>query len=169
MTRGRRAILNFVSGTALTAVTMVVGLVSVPYIVRWLGDEQYGAFRTTVDWFGYLSLLELGLAGALMPLLARALSQGDQDAVGRTMAAGIRGYTRVTVFMLVVALGLVAVITKLVPVSDANASDLTRAAFFAALGGSHQLLRGWISALCPKIRAAHPGLWGGPSRPTSKS
>lgn len=134
MTRGRRAILNFVSGTALTAVTMVVGLVSVPYIVRWLGDEQYGAFRTTVDWFGYLSLLELGLAGALMPLLARALSQGDQDAVGRTMAAGIRGYTRVTVFMLVVALGLVAVITKLVPVSDANASDLTRAAFFAALG-----------------------------------
>ena len=113
MTRGRRSILNYLSATGLTAVTMVVGLISVPFIVRWLGDERYGAFRAAVDWFGYLSLLELGLAGALLPLLARALSLYDDTVVERTVAAGIRAYARVTALMILAALVLVAFITRL--------------------------------------------------------
>lgn len=131
MTRGRRSILNYVSATGLTAVTMVVGLISVPFIVRWLGDERYGAFRAAVDWFGYLSLLELGLAGALLPLLARALSRYDNTAVERTVAAGIRAYARVTALMILAALVLVAFITRLIPVGTENAADLTRAALVA--------------------------------------
>jgi len=115
-------------------VTVITGLLATPPLLRWLGEERFGAFRVALDWYGYLSLLELGLSGALLALLARAIGQKDIDAIRQTLAAALRAYLGVAVVMLIGGLGLVAGITRLVPVSTANALDLRRGCIVLVFG-----------------------------------
>ena len=117
-----------------TVVTVIVGLFATPPLLRWLGDERFGAFRVTTDWYGYLSLFELGLSGALLPMLAKAVGRQDLELVRRTLAAGVRAYLRVGLVMLAGGLVLAAAITWLVPVSATNAADLRRGSIIVLLG-----------------------------------
>jgi O-antigen/teichoic acid export membrane protein len=113
MTRTRLATWNYLSGLLYTGVTLVVGLVATPHLVRWLTPARFGAVRVLTEWYGYLALLELGLGGAMQPLLARALGRGDEPALRRALAAGIRAYLRVTLLAVAVGLALLAVIDRL--------------------------------------------------------
>jgi len=132
--RTRRSILTFLAGELFAGVTIIAGLLATPPLLRWLGDERFGAFRVTTDWYGYLSLFELGLSGALLPLLARAIGLEHLELIRQTLAAGVRAYFRASFVMLVGGLGLAATITWLVPVSAANATDLRRACIIVLLG-----------------------------------
>lgn len=123
MSRVRRSALTFGSGLGYSAVTLVVGLIAVPLLIRWLGAEAYGAYRATSDWLAHLMLLEFGLAGALQPLLARSLTE-DTDATSRVLAAGIRAYLGVTGIMMVAGAVLIATIGTLVPVGEALRGNL---------------------------------------------
>lgn len=132
--RTRRSALNFATGLLGTAATIAVAFITTPLLLRWLGTERFGAVRTTADWFGHIALVELGLAGAIAPLLAMAVGRGDRDAVRRTMAQGIRAYLRVAAAAVAAGLILTALITRLVPVGAALVPDL-RIACVIAVGG----------------------------------
>lgn len=120
-------------------VTMLVGLKAAPWLVHWLGKKQYGGFRVLNDAQGYLTLLELGLGGALGPLLARAAGTGDERGLRETLAAGLRAYARVVLITLGVGLAL----TPLVPwfASDLSAEEAA------------DLRMGWLVGLaaCPTV------------------
>jgi O-antigen/teichoic acid export membrane protein len=93
--RVRRSLLNFGTSVLLVAVTALVALKSTPWLVKWLGEGPFGGYRVVFDGYGYLTLLELGLGGALGPLLARALQRQEDDGGGelrRVVAAGARAY-----------------------------------------------------------------------------
>jgi O-antigen/teichoic acid export membrane protein len=158
--RTRRSILNYATGTVSSLVVLVTGFIATPYVLRWLGEERFGAFRAANDWFGYLSLLEFGVGGALLALLAKAVGHGDASELRSTLVTGVRWYIRVALLMLAVGIGLAFVITRLVPVSSALTGDLRSGiliavfavlilpfgAPFKALAESRQ--RGyWINAL----------------------
>ncbi len=132
--RTRRSILTFLTGEMFAAVTVITGLLATPPLLRWLGEERFGAFRVALDWYGYLSILELGLSGALLALLARAIGQNDIQAIRQTLAAALRAYLGAAVFMLIGGLGLASAITRLVPVSAANAPDLRRGSMVLLFG-----------------------------------
>lgn len=124
MTRATRSFWNFGSSLVFTGATVVTGLVATPLLVRWLGAERLGAFRTATDWLGYVTLLELGLGGALLPMLALALGRNGREGVRTVMAAGFRAYAWVAVGMLVGG-GVVAVLAgRLIPVSVELHTDL---------------------------------------------
>ena len=74
---------------------VVVGLFATPLILHWLHDERFGAFQVTTDWMGYLGLLEFGLGGALMPLIAISEARRDEKSVHDLMVTGVRAYTKV--------------------------------------------------------------------------
>jgi O-antigen/teichoic acid export membrane protein len=133
MSRVRFAAWNYLTQTLFTLVTMVVGFVATPLLLRWLGAECFGGFRATVDWYGYLGLLELGLTGALWPLLARASSRGEENKVREVLAAGIRIYIPVVLAMLAAGLVLAHFIPHLVRVSSALTWDLKIAALLMLL------------------------------------
>lgn len=114
--------------------TVITGLLATPALLRWLGEEKFGAFRVALDWYGYLSILELGLSGALLALLAKAIGQNDLQAIRQTLAAALRAYLGAAVFMLIGGLGLASAITRLVPVSAANAPDLHRGSMVLLFG-----------------------------------
>src|SRR5262245_28704233 len=117
MIRTRLALWNYLTGLLYMAVTLVAGLIATPWLLHWLGEERFGAARTTWDWFGYVALLELGLGAALPPLLAQAVGQEDADAVRRTLATGIRAYLPITLAEVLVGVALASSIPWLIPVS----------------------------------------------------
>jgi O-antigen/teichoic acid export membrane protein len=90
--RTRRSAWGFAASLAFSAVTLAVGFVSTPILLRWLGVPTFGAFRALQDWFGYLTLFELGLSGALMAQLAPASGRGIRAEICGNLAAGLRAY-----------------------------------------------------------------------------
>ena len=103
---------------------MGVGLVATPLLLRWLGDVRYGAVEATTDWIGYIGLLELGIAGSLMPLLAKALAQGYESQVRTLLAAGVRSYLAIVTLMALASAALIIAISKLLPVGPQLKGDL---------------------------------------------
>src|SRR5258708_39071803 len=124
MSRFHFASRNYLSGILFTVVTLLVGFVSTPWVLRWLGEEAFGAFRVTSDWLSYLVFLEFGVGGALLPLLARGLARNEENSVRDLLAAGGRAYFAITSVMLLAGLVLTAFIHRVVAVSPWNISDL---------------------------------------------
>ena len=112
---------------------MVVGLVATPFLLRWLGEARFGAFRALSDCLGYLALLELGRGGALVPMLLRAMGQGNEVGVRKTLAAGFRGYGRTTLLMLVGEVLIFLLVPTIVPLSQ-GAWELRAAVLCSILG-----------------------------------
>lgn len=133
-TRTRQSINNFASALLLQAVTVGIGVVSTPLLLTWLGNERFGAFRATSDWASHLQILELGLGGSLMPLIAIALGQGDYVKVRLTLSMGIRTYFKVMCLMLGGAIVLGCLILQLVPIQTALAQELQRGYWLGLLG-----------------------------------
>lgn len=138
MTRSHNAILNYLSTMLFTVVTVAMGLVSTPLLIRWLGKDTFGVFRILVAYFGYLTLLEFGLGGGISPILARNLGVNDEEGIVKTLAAGARAYFRVTLFTIVGGLILSTLIVRLnwIKVESTNSSELFTACLIYLIGFS---------------------------------
>jgi O-antigen/teichoic acid export membrane protein len=133
--RTRYALLNFATLITFTVVTIVVGLFASPWLEHWLNKDRFGAFRVVLDCQGYLTLLELGLGGALSPLVARALARGDERSLRHAMAAAARAYLGVALAVLAVGVVLTPLVLSLVTGLSANdLLDLRRAWWVGLLG-----------------------------------
>jgi O-antigen/teichoic acid export membrane protein len=116
--------LTFGSMLLFTAATTATALVTTPLLVRWLGEERFGAYRAVNDWYGYLTLLDFGVGGAMAPLLARALGRGDRRALRGALAAGVRAYLGITALALVVGAAMTPLITWQVVVPPGLVGEL---------------------------------------------
>ena len=134
MHRTGRSFGNFITGLLLQALTMGISLLSTPLLLRWLGDERWGAFRAASDWAGYVGLLELGVGGALLALLAIAVGQGDRQKVRLTLATGIRVYLQIMALMVLAGAALGLFITHLVQVKGTLASELQNGYWVGIMG-----------------------------------
>jgi O-antigen/teichoic acid export membrane protein len=132
--RTTRFLLTFLSREAYTFLTLVMALWATPLVLHWLGDERFGAFQVATDWLGYLTLLEFGLGGSISPLLAMTEARGDERAARGLMVTGIRKYAKVGMMMAAATILLAAVITWLIPVTQAYARDLRVAILVSLLG-----------------------------------
>jgi O-antigen/teichoic acid export membrane protein len=122
--RTKRSVVNFGSIVAFQLLTMSIGMFSTPLLLKWLGDDRYGAFRAASDLTNYLNLLELGLSGSLISLLAHAVGIGDPHYIYLTLVTGIKAYLKITLSIVLAGIGLGIFITRLVPVADALVGDL---------------------------------------------
>jgi len=85
--RVRRARLTSASSILTQGITFVVGLVSVPLTVSYLGQERYGMWITLSSFLTWLTLADLGLGGnGLINTLADANGRDDRQ-LGREMVA----------------------------------------------------------------------------------
>ncbi len=111
--RTRRSALSFTSEIGRTGITLLVGLVATPFLLDWLGEARFGAHHAAPDGVGYLIPLELGICGALVPMLARAFGGQDAGEVRATLVAGTRALGRVTLVALALGGALAFFITRL--------------------------------------------------------
>jgi hypothetical protein len=85
--RVRRARLTSASSILAQGIAFVVGLVSVPLTVSYLGPERYGMWITLSSFLTWLTLADLGLGGnGLINTLADANGRDDRQ-LGREMVA----------------------------------------------------------------------------------
>src|SRR5262245_58697464 len=132
--RTRHSAWNLVSGYAGAAAFLLVGFVTTPLLLRWLGPEPLGAYRAAADWAGYLALLELGLGSSARPLLAGPLGRGDRSSVVSALVACLRAYCWIAVLTSLATAGLAVAMPNLVPVGASLQSDLRCGLWLAALG-----------------------------------
>lgn len=73
--RGRRLIAkNSIFNLVGQVLPMLVGLLTIPYIVHGLGTSQYGIFSIATMLLGYFSIFDLGLSRATVKFVAENLS-----------------------------------------------------------------------------------------------
>jgi O-antigen/teichoic acid export membrane protein len=131
--RLRRVVANLASDNLRACATLVLGMATTPVLLRLLGEERFGAARVTLDWIGYLSLFDLGLAEAARPFLSAAVGEGDHGRITRALATVMRKVAQAAALKLAVGLLFCLAVTSLVPVRPALAGDLRQAAFVAML------------------------------------
>ncbi len=119
------------AGLALTGVTTLTGFLCTPVLLKWLGSERFGAYRTLVDILAYLTLLDLGFGAALSASLASAQGRGNAAQVRELVAAGLKRYVRIGAGMLAAAGVLIAALPRLIPVRQLAPWELTGAGAIA--------------------------------------
>lgn len=70
----RNTLLNFIG----QAVTLLVGVITIPFIVRRLGMERYGLLALTWVILGYSSIFDLGMGRATTKFVAEAFGKGEK-------------------------------------------------------------------------------------------
>lgn len=114
ISRTRKSAWTFLSQLLFAMVTTTLAVVATPLLLRYLGEERFGAFRVMVDWVGYIALLDLGLSGGLIGCLGRAIARADRTAVHSIISASLRMFCRLSVGMLIAGLVLAAFAPRLV-------------------------------------------------------
>jgi O-antigen/teichoic acid export membrane protein len=115
VSRTQRSAWSFASGVGALILSVLVGFVATPWILKWLGAERYGAWRVMIDCFAYLALFDLGLGGATMGLLAPAIGSGDSLLARRIVTSALAVYGKVTIAMLAAGAALVMALPWIVP------------------------------------------------------
>jgi O-antigen/teichoic acid export membrane protein len=100
MSRTRRSAWNLITGFILTGLTVLTGFAGTPWILHWLGAERFGAYRVLMDWFGYLTILDLGVIGSVTARLGPKVGAGDEEGVSAVLTAGLRVYFWISLAML---------------------------------------------------------------------
>ncbi|MEZ6115783.1 MAG: hypothetical protein R3C28_04320 [Pirellulaceae bacterium] len=122
--RSRHAARNYVTSSLCAGVTLLVGLFTTPCLLEWLGDETWGSYRILLNLLFHLGAVELGLAASLMPVMAGAVGQADQDVERAAVAMGIRRYWRVALWTLFAGVIVMVALPVLVPVPAAALPSL---------------------------------------------
>lgn len=68
-------LLNFIG----QAVPLLVGVVTIPFIVQGLGTERFGLLSLAWVILGYFTIFDLGLGRATTNFVAEALGKGEDD------------------------------------------------------------------------------------------
>ncbi|MDW8244520.1 MAG: lipopolysaccharide biosynthesis protein [Thermogemmata sp.] len=93
--------MNLLAAHTNALVGIVTGFVATPYLLHWLGVERVGLFRVATEWAGYLTLFEVGVSGALAPLIVQARASTNPNQLIAMLVSGFRAYARVAAYSLI--------------------------------------------------------------------
>ena len=69
------AILSYV----VIALNMVVGLAYTPFLIRSLGQSEYGLYSIVYTVISYLTVMDMGFGNSIIIYTARYINQGDKE------------------------------------------------------------------------------------------
>lgn len=84
----------------------IVGIVLTPFIIRMLGDSEYGLFALIGAFVGYLSILDLGLTNAIVRFVAQYRAQEDRKGLENFLAVSLIIYSIISVVVVLFGLGM---------------------------------------------------------------
>ncbi len=71
------------------AATLLVGFFLTPYLVRKLGDGQYGVWAFVESVLAYFTLFDLGIAACVVRFVARFHATGDREELNRLVSTSL--------------------------------------------------------------------------------
>ena len=96
------AILNYV----IIALNTIVGLAYTPYMLRCLGQSEYGLYSLVASIIAYLTLLDMGLGNAIVRYTAKYRSQGRESEQWKMFGMFIVVYSIIGLISFLGGLGL---------------------------------------------------------------
>jgi O-antigen/teichoic acid export membrane protein len=102
--RYRRIALTTVSGMTVRIIGSLLGLVSVPLVLGYLGKERFGLWAIITTLVAWVSLFDLGMANGLVNMLSAAHGRGEQEEAGQYLSTA---FVALVVMALVLCLVMV--------------------------------------------------------------
>jgi O-antigen/teichoic acid export membrane protein len=96
---------NILSNWSGLGVTMAVAFFMSPFLVRTLGDAQYGVWVLILSVTGYMGLLDAGLKVSVVKFVAALVAAGDDEALGSVISTALAIYVLLSGVLLAVAAG----------------------------------------------------------------
>lgn len=101
-----RIVQGILTGLAGKGVAMIVGFISVPLTVRYLGAERYGAWVTISTAMAWIALADLGLSSSLTNAVSEGYAHGRRDLAQGYVAAAFWSLAGVAAFLALVFFSL---------------------------------------------------------------
>lgn len=95
--RNRRLAVGIASGVFTKGMAFLFTLVSVPMTLHYLGAEQYGIWVTMISMLAWISMVDLGVANGLTPLLSAAFGKGREDLAREYVATAFWSLTAMAI------------------------------------------------------------------------
>lgn len=131
--RTRQFIKNIVNRFFLSSASLIISLVSVPFIIKWLGSEKFGAVKTLTDWFGYFGLLEVGISATFLPKLTQSIANKEHHVTEDTIFEMMKSYLYISLICLFIGLLFAINIQNFIPVNPNLILDLKQATFIGLI------------------------------------
>ena len=129
--------LNFLSLISSSFLTTLLGLFVTPYILVWLGSENYGTYRMLYDLFGYFSLLELGIYESLLGILSKDLKRTHpEQATIETLFVGLNFYIKVLPFKILAGI----LVFMVIPIINKDLPQIIVNCYYATIVGTFHSL-----------------------------
>lgn len=90
----------------LIVVDILVALLFVPYLLKNLGDDEYGLYRLLYSTASYLAVLDFGLGGTITRFVVKYKTENDTKAQENFMAMGLLVYGILAAITLIVSVVL---------------------------------------------------------------
>lgn len=129
---GRRALRGGMAGAIGLVASILITFLVTPFILSRIGPAGYGLFILVSSFVAYGSILDLGIGGAVVKLVAEYRAIGQPEAAGTVVATALRLYS----VLALVCLALTFVTAALVPSAlSLHGADATRASLVVMLMG----------------------------------
>lgn len=112
--------LNLSSSGIKFLLSTVIGFVLTPIIIKNVGIEEFGLFRTLQDYIAYLILIEFGLYGALLASFNKIINKDQGNDKLKTFWVAISSYKNIAIICILVGLAFVPFLETLFKVSSKN-------------------------------------------------
>jgi len=100
----------------------MIGMISTPIILFYLGEEKFGTLRVLLDWLAHLSLMEFGLYAAVMAFMAKAFGE-KKGGLGPALRMSIHKYKKVLIAQICAIFIFSIFFDKLVPIGEGQQKE----------------------------------------------
>ena len=119
MTNSSRFIYNFLVNIFSTGVSVLLGVISIPFLIHFIGVSQFGLISLFSSIFGIASLIEGGMNTAIIRKLSLCAAKSDYEDFNRTFSFSLNVGISFTAIILILSLvfkdSLFSLFTKLSP------------------------------------------------------
>src|SRR5918993_3015124 len=150
MSRAHRASVAAMFAYLQFGLTIVVGIVMVPFVLDRIGAPLYGYWLASGEVLAYAAMADLGVLGVIPWMIAQADGRQDRDSIRKLLSTGFVA----AVIVSLIYLALVVVLWHVAPaVLKLNEAERR------VIGGPLALIAG-VTAIVLPMRVAHSGLIG---------
>ncbi len=86
------------------ALTNVIGLTLTPFIIRSLGNSEYGLYTLIGSFVAYLTLVDLGLNNTIVRFVAKYRAEGDSYGEKQFLSTTMWVYLGISFFIIIIGL-----------------------------------------------------------------
>jgi O-antigen/teichoic acid export membrane protein len=124
MNQERRFLLSAVTNWLAFAATLMTAFFLSPYLVRKLGDSQYGVWVFVESILAYFTLFDLGIAACVVRFVARFHTSRDQHELNRLVSSCLILFLGLGVIAFVIGLAVIPLVSPTMGKSGMERSEI---------------------------------------------